>query len=94
MLNAQVKAESVGRLQQAVLRLAISVSLQATHSQFRLPGDLKCLKCNKAGVLTSNGLRPGTRTVYTPTGQEKVFSQGMTHVGCPGHGGKGMSYVL
>lgn len=28
-------------------------SLQATHSQFHLPGDLKCPKCNKAGVLTS-----------------------------------------
>lgn len=37
------------------------------------------------------GLRQGTRKVLTPTGQEKVFSQGMTHKGCPGYGGKGMS---
>lgn len=29
--------------------------------------------------------------MLTPTGQEKVFSQGMTHKGCPGYGGKGMS---
>lgn len=50
--------------------------------------------CNKGGVLTSKGLRQGTRMVLTPTGQEKVFSQGMAHEGCPGHGGKGMSYVL
>jgi hypothetical protein len=42
-------------------------------------------------VLNGNGLRQGTRCVLTPEGQEKVFSQGLTHTICPGRGGKGVA---
>ena len=68
--------------------------LQATHSQFRRPEDLKCPKCGQAGVLQGNGFRQGTRCVLHPDGQEKVFSHGMTHKECPAHGGKGGAYHL
>lgn len=68
--------------------------MQATHSNFRKPGELKCPKCEQAGVLQGNGLRPGTRCVLHSDGQEKVFSHGMTHKGCPQHGGKGRTHYL
>lgn len=48
----------------------------------------------KQECLQGNGLRQGTRCVLNPDGQEKVFSHGMTHKGCPAQGGKGGMYYL
>ena len=58
------------------------IRLQVTHAHLRMPGDLCCPRCGKAGVLQGKGMRPKSRTVLFPIGEVKYFSYGITHPSC------------
>lgn len=56
-----------------------------THPQYRKTDLLRCPGCGKEGVLQGHGFRVKTRRVLQWDGQQRVFSQGMTHIKCPAH---------